>query len=625
MNFEPDTKINSAGQGLLCSDTDNEDFELDDFDMSDERSLLVQPSPRMGRAVYSSDSGKEGSVQLDTKTDHSERRTPCFVYVLSFFSAIGGFLFGYDTGVVSGAMLLIKDRFHLTSIKEEVVVSVTIGFAFLFALIGGWLNDRFGRKATTIIASVVFTVGAVVLGAAYNFWMLVVGRAILGMGIGMASMTVPVYIAESAPLHMRGRLVTLNNLFITGGQCVASVVDGAFSYDKEHGWRWMLGLAAVPSIVQFIGFIFLPESPRWLIANGKSDKARTVLVNIRGTSDIETEVKEIEIAVEEDRREKEIAGSNVFMKILRTPPVRKALVVGCGLQLFQQLSGINTVMYYSATIIKMSGVRKQSDAIWLAAATAGVNFVFTIVALFLVERLGRKKLIMGSLFGVWLSLIVLAVGFQLAATHSPRITMSENGDEFCHGYSFCENCIENVDCGFCYNDYGQGVVNGSCLPIAGEDTSHSKVGRCNATTGEEPDLIYAYQYCPTDYSWMGIVGLAIYLMFFAPGMGPMPWTINSEIYPLWARSTCNSLATATNWLSNLLVSMTFLTLTETITKYGTYWLFVGIVTLALVFIGITLPETRGVKLEEVENLFSQPLCSCSKSPVKHDEQTREVD
>lgn len=167
---------------MLNSDTDNEDLELSDFEMSDERPLLVQSSSSMGRAEYISE--KDGDVQLDTEMNSKHQRTPCFVYVLSFFSAIGGFLFGYDTGVVSGAMLLIKDRFQLTSIKQEVVVSVTIGFAFLFALIGGWLNDRFGRKATTVIASIVFTVGAVVLAAAYHFWMLVVGRAILGMGIG---------------------------------------------------------------------------------------------------------------------------------------------------------------------------------------------------------------------------------------------------------------------------------------------------------------------------------------------------------------------------------------------------------------------------------------------------------
>ncbi|KAH3816091.1 proton myo-inositol cotransporter-like [Dreissena polymorpha] len=598
-----------------ASDSDNESYELDDLKMSssETRALLRESSSRMDRASYNKDAS-DGSVQLDGKSDIKirELKTPCFIYVLSFFSAIGGFLFGYDTGVVSGAMLLLKDEFHLTSLEEEVIVSVTIGFAFLFALLGGWLNDRYGRKLTTVMASFVFTIGAGVLAGAYALWMLIVGRAILGMGIGLASMTVPVYIAECAPIHLRGRLVTLNNLFITGGQFVASVVDGAFSYDKKHGWRYMLGLAAIPSIVQMIGFIFLPESPRWLVANGMSEKARTVLVNIRGTSDIEDEMKEVELVVAEDKREKELSGSNVFMKIMRTPSVRKALIVGCGLQLFQQLSGINTVMYYSATIIKMSGIRNQTDAIWLAAGTAGVNFVFTIVALFLVERLGRRKLIISSLFGVWVSLVVLAIGFQLAAFNSPPVTVSEPGDGFCHGYTWCEGCIENTKCGFCYNDFGHGPVNGSCLPIDGENTGHSSVGQCNATTGDETDLIYAYQYCPTDYSWMGIAGLGLYLMFFAPGMGPMPWTINSEIYPLWARSTGNSLSTATNWLSNLLVSMTFLTLTETITKYGTYWLFVGIVSLALLFMILTLPETRGTKLEEVEALFAGPLCSCSR-------------
>lgn len=579
--------------------------------------LETDRSPRLSEHLIRADCvtyDQLSDQNIKKLADLSSKETPWFVYILSFFSAIGGFLFGYDTGVVSGAMLLLKDKFQLTSLMQEVIVSVTIGFAFLFALAGGYLNDRFGRKLTTVIASVVFTVGAVVLAAAFNVAMLIIGRAILGMGIGMASMTVPVYIAECAPIQLRGRLVTLNNLFITGGQCVASIIDGAFSYDTNNGWRYMLGLAAVPSVIQFVGFLFLPESPRWLVANGQSDRARTVLVNIRGTTDIEDEIMEVELSVENDRLEKELAGSNVFRKILRTPPVYRALIVGCGLQLFQQLSGINTVMYYSATIIKMSGVRKQRDAIWLAAATASVNFVFTIVALFLVERIGRKKLIMSSLTGVLLSLIVLAVGFQLAAFNSPSVTVSENYTTSCQGYSFCESCVENSQCGFCYIDDGNGPVNGSCLSTHGDDTSCSNVGRCVAAAiDNEPNLIYSYQYCPTNYAWMGIMGLGLYLMFFAPGMGPMPWTINSEIYPLWARSTGNSLSTATNWLSNLLVSMTFLTLTETITKYGTYWLFVGIVVLGLVFIGLTLPETKGTKLEEVEKLFSDPLFCCSKT------------
>ncbi|KAJ8300582.1 hypothetical protein KUTeg_022101 [Tegillarca granosa] len=404
--------------------------------------------------------------------------TKGFVWILSFFAAIGGFLFGYDTGVVSGAMLLVTDRFNLTSLMQEVVVSATIAFAILFALIGGVLNEYLGRKITIIIAGFVFTAGAIVLGVAQNVIMLVIGRSILGMGIGLASMTVPVYIAECAPVELRGRLVTLNNLSITCGQFIASVVDGAFSY-VDDGWRYMFGLAAVPAIIQFFGMFFLPESPRWLMKKGKEDLTREVLIKIRGTTDVGEEMKGIqELCVEEhDTDNKEF----VLLKVLRTPAVRRAVIVGCGLQLFQQLSGINTVMYYSATIIRMSGFRDPSTAIWLSAMTAGVNFVFTFVGVWLVERIGRKKLILGSLFGVFLSLIVLAVGFQLAAFNSPELTIDE-GSFSCSGYTYCEGCIEDKTCGFCYEEIGFGSsANGSCLKTTEKEHSQSTGGRCNST------------------------------------------------------------------------------------------------------------------------------------------------
>ena len=174
----------------MLEESDNEDIELDDYEMSadDEKSLLVPGSRRMAGATYKTDLKEkgEGSVQLDMqKVGNKEIQTSMFVYVLSFFSAIGGFLFGYDTGVVSGAMLLLKDKFTLSSFMEEVIVSVTIGFAFIFALVGGILNDKLGRKLTTVIASMVFTIGAGVLAGAFNVAMLVAGRAILGIGIGM--------------------------------------------------------------------------------------------------------------------------------------------------------------------------------------------------------------------------------------------------------------------------------------------------------------------------------------------------------------------------------------------------------------------------------------------------------
>ncbi|XP_059167029.1 proton myo-inositol cotransporter-like [Physella acuta] len=543
-----------------------------------------------------------------TMMGNSTRNSTIYVWLLSFFAAIGGFLFGYDTGVISGAMLLLKDEFTLSSLWQEVIVSVTIGAAFLSALFGGFLNDKFGRKVVTILASFVFTAGAAVLAFSYNVTMLVIGRVIIGIGIGFASMTIPVYIAESAPAHLRGRLVTVNTLFITGGQFIASTIDGGFSYVKPNGWRFMLGLAGVPSLIQFCGFFFLPESPRWLMSKGREAEALNILVKLRGTHAVEDEMAEIRqsIVMESSNR---YSGGNTFIRIMKTSPVRRALIVGCGLQLFQQLSGINTVMYYSATIIKMSGVNDQQMAIWLAAMTAGVNFLFTLVGVWLVERIGRKKLIMASLTGVTLSLVVLAVAFQLAALNSPDSHQIHHNDT-CSIYRTCEACVEDTHCGFCYSGSGA-AVNGSCLLTDPKQSSHSQYGQCDNSTLPS-GFVWAYDYCPTSYSWMAILGLVLYLMFFAPGMGPMPWTINSEIYPIWARSTGNSLSAATNWIANLLVSMTFLTLTETLTKYGTYWLFVGIGILGLVFIGTLLPETKGSKLEEVEDLFTQPYICCGK-------------
>ncbi|XP_076447705.1 proton myo-inositol cotransporter-like [Babylonia areolata] len=555
---------------------------------------------------------QNGEDKRSTTPGGSQPKTTAYVVLLAAFAAIGGFLFGYDTGVVSGAMLLLKDEFSLSSLEQEMVVSVTIGAAFVAALFGGFMSDQFGRKICTISASIVFTAGAVVLGVAQNVVMLIVGRLTLGLGIGIASMTVPVYIAEVAPPHLRGRLLTINVLFITGGQFVASLLDGAFSYLKKDGWRYMLGLAGVPSFIQLIGFLFLPESPRFLMKKGKEEQARQVLVAVRGTKDVEEEVQEIRENCRQDEEATRHSQGPTILLMLRSSNMRRALVVGCGLQLFQQLSGINTVMYYSASIIKMAGVTNQHTAIWLAAMTAGVNFVFTLVGVWLVERIGRKPLLLSSLAGVVLSLAVLAVGFQLNAFNSPPITFNETLDNStCFSYSSCESCIEDKGCGFCYPDTSGDPANGSCVAVAHDD-AYSQAGRCSANSTTLPGMVWAYEYCPTPYSWIAIFGLALYLMFFAPGMGPMPWTINAEIYPMWARSTGNSMSAATNWIANLLVSMTFLTLTETLTKYGTYWLFVGIATLGFVFLLCLLPETKGKKLEDVEELFAKPWCACGQ-------------
>ncbi|XP_067446690.1 proton myo-inositol cotransporter-like isoform X3 [Thunnus thynnus] len=568
--------------------------------VDDGEQSLIGPSPR--------DAATSGDI-LDR-----DPSTPVFVYVLAFFSALGGFLFGYDTGVVSGAMLLLKKEMNLDTLWQELLVSSTVGAAALSALSGGSLNGWLGRKICILIASFIFSIGGIILSLSPNKEVLLVGRITVGLGIGIASMTVPVYIAEVSPSHLRGQLVTINALFITGGQFIASVIDGAFSYLSRDGWRYMLGLSVVPAALQFVGFFFLPESPRWLLQKGRNQEARQVLSQIRGGQNVDEEYDSIRTSIEEEEKEGG-GGGLVIWRILRHGPTRRALIVGCGLQMFQQLSGINTVMYYSATILQMAGVRDDKQAIWLAAATSATNFVFTLVGVWLVERVGRRKLTLGSLIGTGLSLTLLAVGFLLSAQNSPPITLHpfDSQNSTCRLYESCEFCMLDPDCGFCYRENSTRVYESSCVPVNQESIDHAAWGRCSNLTEATDSPIWAYNYCPTSYSWIVLTGLILYLAFFAPGMGPMPWTVNSEIYPLWARSTGNACSAGVNWIFNVLVSLTFLHVAEFLTYYGAFFLYTGLVVLGLLFVQGCLPETQGLQLEDIENLFTSPLCSCGAS------------
>uniref|UniRef100_A0A8C1MLR4 Solute carrier family 2 member 13b n=1 Tax=Cyprinus carpio TaxID=7962 RepID=A0A8C1MLR4_CYPCA len=525
--------------------------------VEDERSLIKTPSD------VQADNQEHDSPTSTRQKRSVQHGSPCFVYTLAFFSALGGFLFGYDTGVVSGAMLLLKREMNLSSLWQELLVSITVGAAAISSLAGGYLNGLYGRRICILLASFIFSAGGIILSVAHNKEVLLCGRLTVGLGIGIASMTVPVYIAEVSPSELRGQLVTINTLFITGGQFVASVVDGAFSYLPHDGWRYMLGLSVVPAALQFLGFLFLPESPRWLLQKGDTQNARLVLSRIRGGVNVDEEYESIRSSIEEEKID---AGEGpVLWRILTFAPARRALIVGCGLQMFQQLSGINTWYSYH----------------WRCTAA---------------------------------SLMVLAAGFLLSAQASPPVTFHPNDPSLhnstCITYGFCESCMLNPDCGFCYGKNGTAVVESSCMPVDTANTEAAAAGRCSNGTQESLGVFWAYNYCPTSYSWIVLLGLVLYLAFFAPGMGPMPWTVNSEIYPLWARSTGNACSAGVNWICNVLVSLTFLHVAQYLTYYGAFFLYSGLALLGFVFVVGCLPETKGLRLEEIESLFGRQLCSC---------------
>ena len=443
----------------------------------------------MDPLAINSDTEDENRMALDKPLGEEIKiSTNGFVYLVTFVSAIGGFLFGYDTGVISGAMVFIRDQFGLNHWWQELIVSATILSAWIFSMVSGYLTERFGRKPVILIASVIFSVSALIMAIAWNKNILLLGRFAAGAAIGLASMTVPVYIAEVSPIHIRGKLVTINNCFITGGQFAAAVIAGIFSFDDTHGWRYMLGIAGIPSLIQTICFVFLPESPRFLIRRGRYQESLKALQRLRGPdTDITIEfelIKDSCLATEREQAER--GGTSVFEQIMQSSKLRKALLIGCALQMYQQISGINTVMYYSATIIQMSGVHSKSTAVWLAAATAAVNFVFTFVGLVLVERIGRRLLTLCSLGGVVVSLIVLGIGFQVTSLDSPTVGWHSDTarETTCFKMNSCFDCTRSQSCGFCYIDKSPSLtdlnVNGTCLLVDPDNSERS--------TGNQPFL-----------------------------------------------------------------------------------------------------------------------------------------
>jgi sugar porter (SP) family MFS transporter len=326
-----------------------------------------------------------------------------FVYVVASVAALGGLLFGYDTGVISGALLFIKEDFQLTAFLEGFIVSSLLLGAMVGAGVSGALSDRLGRRTIILAAATIFAIGAVGAGLAPNVGVLIFFRFFLGLGVGSASALVPSYISESAPTDVRGSLSSLFQLAITLGILVAYLVNAAFA--SAGSWRWPLALAFVPALVLLIGMYFLPETPRWLVSKDRDEEARRVLSRTRTEAEVEDELQEIRRTEEEEEQ----AG----YRELLAPWVRPMLVVGIGLAVFQQFVGINTVIYYAPTIIKSTGLANVASVL----ATVGigvVNVLMTIVAILVIDRVGRKPLLLVGLAGMTASLVIIGAAFAFS-------------------------------------------------------------------------------------------------------------------------------------------------------------------------------------------------------------------
>ncbi len=431
-------------------------------------------------------------------------------------AALGGLLFGYDTGVISGALLFLREAFHLSNLMLGVVTSIALLGAAGGAAAAGRLADRFGRRPILLATAAIFVLGAIVAAMAPDLAVLLGGRLLVGIGIGGASMLTPLYLAEIAPAKERGALVSFNQLAVTVGILGSYLIGYALAADGA--WRWMLGLGAVPGLILAVGMILLPETPRWLAGHGHIDRARAALLQLRGVgTDIGAEMAQL-------RDELTPKARNEPESRLGHASARLPLIVGIGLAVFQQVTGVNTVIYFAPTIFQASGLSSASAAILATAGIGVVNVVMTMVAIWLVDRVGRRVLLLWGLGGMGGSLCLLALGFML----------------------------------------GKGPVLG----------------------------------------WLTAGSLTAYIGCFAIGLGPVFWLLISEIFPMAIRARGMSAATIANWLSNLVVALTFLDLADVLGHAGVFLLYAALTFAGLVFAYALVPETKGLSLEGIQALWA---------------------
>ncbi|XP_004509296.1 probable polyol transporter 6 [Cicer arietinum] len=451
---------------------------------------------------------------------------------------------GYDTGVMSGAMLFIKEDIGISDTQQEILAGILNLCALVGSLAAGRTSDYIGRRYTIFLASILFMIGSILMGYGPNYAILMVGRCVCGVGVGFALMIAPVYSAEISSASSRGFLTSLPELCIGIGILLGYISNyflGKY-LSLKLGWRLMFGIVTLPSLLLAFAILAMPESPRWLVMQGQFGKARKVLLKVTNSSEeAELRFNDIKIAAGLDQNcndenvklpQRAHHGEGVWKDlILRpTPSVRWMLIAAIGIHFFEHATGIEAVMLYSPRIFKKAGVTSKEK---LLLATVGVGLtkiVFLLIALFLLDKVGRRRLLQISTAGMICGLTVL--GFSL--------TMVERSNE---------------------------------------------------------KVLWALT--------LSIVATYSYVAFFNIGLGPVTWVYSSEIFPLKLRAQGASIGVAVNRTMNAVVSMTFISIYKAITIGGSFFMFAAVSVLAWVFFYFFLPETKGKALEEMEMVFSQ--------------------
>ena len=340
---------------------------------------------------------------------NTRSRTLGYSYRIASVTALSGFLFGFDTAIINGAIVFLRRHFRWTEIETEFAAGSLLAGCALGAGVAGALSDRFGRKIVLLLSAVIFALSSVATALPNGLGEFVAARVVAGVAIGIASMLAPLYIAEVAPAAIRGRLVSMNQLAIVMGILVSYLVGWAMAGLGDASWRWMFAVAAVPSLLFFGALFFVPESPRWLVKEGRHDEAAQILARL---GEPPSQLREIERAIAEE------SGS---LRQLLDKGLRRPLLIGVTLAILQQVTGINTVIYYGSIIFtEQAGAQSTSAALWANVLVGAMNLVFTVIALFTIDRLGRRVLLISAAAGMGLSLTALGFVFAVGSVTPAR-------------------------------------------------------------------------------------------------------------------------------------------------------------------------------------------------------------
>lgn len=506
-----------------------------------------------------------------------------YTIFISFIVALGGFLFGFDAGIISGVMSFAGPEFNLTVIQSGWVVSAPSWAAMIAMLFSGRISDKIGRKKTLVFVAFLYAISALFSAVASSYEILYMARMIGGLAFGAALVIAPMYIAEISTAENRGKLVSLQQLNIVFGFFAAFLsnylfnkynsLDSLFLSD-ENVWRWMLGVELIPAILYFILLFFVPKSPRWLYLKGKFNEAKEVLVKIHGNESGEKEIESIEININSDKNK-----SKLKIKDLLKPSLRFILVVGLIVGVLQQITGINAVYFYATSIFKQTGI--GTDAAFSSGVLLStISVLFTFVAIYLIDRMGRRPLLLIGTAGIAVSLLLCAHGFN-QATYQLK---EKNINQF--EFSNSEKLLPFVD-----KVYDNDIEFKTEVKTALGNQIYSK---------NDGEILEVATTINANLILIGILG---FIACFAFSLGPVMWVLLSELYPIKYRGLAIGVIAFVNSFISSVVQLVFPWELSNFGNALTFFIF-GIVALIGFFVMIKiLPETKGKSLEEIEGLL----------------------